>query len=78
MSCQPNIDDHWAGAPMGSAWSDYFFQFSSTATQMNVTISRVYPAPPPGNHTFSLACASNGVISLITRGVVSYSVFELH
>lgn len=77
--CQPNIDGRWAGAPMGAATFDYIFQFATTSTKMNITISRVYPAPPPGPHSFTLGCASNGNgVSLISGGVMSYSVFELH
>jgi hypothetical protein len=78
MYCQPNIDGQWAGAPMGSAVADYIFQFPNAATRTTVTISRVYPVPPPpGSHTFSLACASNGTVSTMPGGVISYSVFEL-
>jgi hypothetical protein len=76
--CQPNIDGLWAGAPIGPAYADYIFQFASTAAKMTVTISRVYPTPALGSHTFSLACASNGTIATIAGGVISYSVSELH
>jgi hypothetical protein len=77
--CQPNIDGQWAGAPMGAASFDSIFQFASTSAKMSVTISRVYPAPPAGTHTFSLGCASHaGGVTLIPLAVMSYSVFELH
>jgi non-ribosomal peptide synthetase component E (peptide arylation enzyme) len=62
---------------MGSAVADYIFQFPNAATRTTVTISRVYPIPLPGTHTFSLACASNGAVSTMTGGVISYSVYEL-
>lgn len=78
LYCQPNIDGQWAGASMGSAVADYFFQFPTAATKITVTISRAYPMPPPGTHTFSLACASNGAVSTMSGGVISYSVSELH
>jgi hypothetical protein len=76
--CQPNIDSHWAGSPLGSALFDYTFLFNNTPAKVNVTISRVYPAPPAGQHTFSLACAAGlSGVSLIQSSVVSYAVFEL-
>jgi len=77
--CQPNIDGQWAGKLMGNASFDYVFQPAIANGKATVTISRVYPAPPPGTHTFSLGCASNGGgVTLIQGGVMSYSVFELH
>jgi hypothetical protein len=46
---------------------------------MNITISRVYPAPPTGTYSFSLACASNSSsATVMAGGVVSISVFQLH
>jgi len=78
LFCQPNIDNHWAGAPLGVASFDYILQLPSTASKENVTISRVYPAPPAGTHSFSLGCASNSAtVTLPSGGVISYSVFEL-
>jgi hypothetical protein len=77
--CQPNIDGVWAGQPMGSASFDYVYQATSTTARFNATISRVYPAPPAGTHTFSLGCATHaGTFSLIAGGVISYTVLELH
>jgi hypothetical protein len=77
--CQPNLDGVWAGSSMGDASFDHVSQFANTSSRMNITISRVYPAPPAGPHTFSLACTSNSAnVSMIVGGVVSLSVFQLH
>jgi Collagen triple helix repeat (20 copies) len=79
LYCQPNIDGVWAGAAAGAMW-DYIFQAPQTKANFNVSISRVYPAPAPGAHVFSLACATNpvGAPSLPVGGVISYTVLELH
>jgi len=79
LFCQPNIDGAWAGAPMGAALYDYVHELVSTGGLLTVVMSRVYPAPAAGTHTFSLACGSNnaGAFSLIAGGVLSYTVLEL-
>ncbi len=78
LVCQPNIDGAWAGSTLGAAWFDYVYQLSASGMG-NVTLSRVYPAPPAGPHVFSLACgAQGGTFSLMTNGVMSFTVLELH
>jgi hypothetical protein len=77
--CQPNINGSWAGSAMGDASFDHISQFANTPSRMNITISRVYPAPPTGTYSFSLACASNNPnVTVMAGGVVSLSVFQLH
>ena len=78
LECQPNIDGAWAGSSLpGTAMFDYFFQFSAPGMG-NVTISRVYPSPGAGTHTFSLACGSqSGSFTLQPGGVISFTVLEL-
>jgi hypothetical protein len=80
LFCQPNIDGVWAGGVATGAMFDYIFQAPQTTAKINVSISRVYPAPAPGAHVFSLACATNpaGAPSLPLGGVISYTVLELH
>jgi collagen triple helix repeat protein len=80
LFCQPNIDGVWAGGVATGAVWDFTFQVPQTKANFNVSISRVYPAPAPGTHVFSLACATNsvGAPSLQSGGVVSYTVLELH
>jgi len=79
MFCQPNIDGAWVGAPMGVASFDYIYLLSTNGL-IDVSMSRIYPAPPPGTHVFSLACGTNnaGGLSLMMGGVASYTVLELH
>ena len=78
LVCQPNIDGVWAGSALGAASFDYVFQLSTSGMD-NVTISRVYPAPTAGTHQFSLACGSQGgTFSLMSGGVMSFTVLELH
>jgi hypothetical protein len=77
--CQPNINGSWAGSAMGDASFDHISQFTNTPSRMNITISRVYPAPPTGTYSFSLACASNSSsATVMAGGVVSISVLQLH
>jgi hypothetical protein len=75
--CQPNIDENWAGAGWGTADFDNILEIP--VSYGTVTISRVYPAPTPGNHTFTLACGTSmrGQVVLYPNSAVSYSVFEL-
>lgn len=80
LECQPNIETGWVGASLpgaASAMYDYFFQFSASGMG-NVTLSRVYPSPGAGSHTFSLVCGSqSGTFSLQSGGVISFTVLEL-
>ena len=81
LFCQPNIDGKWAGTPMGDTYYDYIHESVSSSELLTVVITRVYPAPPAGLHKFSLACGTNSLTSqhaLITGGVVSFTVQELH
>ena len=83
LVCQPNIDGYWAGAwtdsgPTGPPATFDFVSQQSGSGMMNVTLSRVYPAPTAGTHDFSLACGSQGgAFSLYTGAVVSLTVLEL-
>jgi len=79
LFCQPNLDGVWAGASMGAALYDYVHELVSSGGLLTVVMSRIYPAPAPGTHTFSLACGSNNAaaFSLIANGVLSYTVLEL-
>jgi hypothetical protein len=75
--CQPNIDDSWAGSPLGTALYDSVLNFGSVGAA-TVTISRVYPAPVAGTHTFTLACATTATgVLLPGNSPISYSVFEI-
>jgi len=79
LYCQPNIDGQWAGASMGATYYDYVYELVSSGGLVTVTMSRVYPAPPAGTHSFSLACGSNSsAYALIVGGVASLTVMELH
>ncbi len=79
LFCQPEIDGAWAGASMGAALFDYIHELVSTSGLVTVSLSRVYPAPAAGAHTFALACGSNGTNahSLVMGGVVSFTVTEI-
>jgi hypothetical protein len=80
--CQPNIDDSWAGSSLvpavqGPVLYDSVTQLAVVGAS-TATISRVYPAPVPGNHTFTLACATTARgVTLPLNSTISYSVFEL-
>lgn len=76
LMCQPNIDDRWAGGPLAASF-DYVMQSNANGV-VSVTISRVYPAPTPATHVFTLACAQQGgPFSLINNSVISFTVMEL-
>jgi hypothetical protein len=83
LNCQPNIDGVWAGASQALAYATFdFLHLWSTNGQLEVHISRIYPAPlKTGKHDFTLACGTGtngGGIQLLPGGMVSYAVFELH
>src|SRR5262249_46458369 len=61
LQCQPNIDEKWAGAKPNTptVWFDYVWALN-TGGLTTVTISRLYPSPGDGQHTFTIACANQG------------------
>jgi collagen triple helix repeat protein len=78
LVCQPNIDGIWAGTPLGTATFDHVFSVTTNGGLVMASMSRVYPAPTPGTHVFSLGCSTSAAsFSLLGNAVISYTVLEL-
>jgi hypothetical protein len=78
LVCQPNIDGLWAGTPLGIAAFDHVFHVTTSGGLVMASMSRVYPAPAPGTHVFSLGCSTTAAsFSLMGNAVISFTVLEL-